>query len=356
MKTCRYLIMAGGTGGHIFPALAVAKELLLRGGNVAWMGTSVGMEASLVVAERIPFYSITIKGFRGKSWASKLKAPFLLVKAIVESLLIIYRFNPSVVIGFGGFVSAPGGLAARLLGKKLIIHEQNSVAGSSNRLLAKVAHKKLEAFPNSLKGAIHVGNPVRSTIAEINSQSDERVHSRLRVLIMGGSLGAKAINDVVPFAVAAMDEFSRPEIWHQTGADKKPPVSMAYEQLGVSARIDEFVADVASAYRWADIVICRAGALTVSEVAAAGVPAIFIPLPSAIDNHQYHNAKWLLENHAAVMLEQQYLTSETLRKELEMLAGNRKLLHAMHQKLKKLALPDAANQVAICCEELCHAV
>lgn len=359
MSAPRYLIMAGGTGGHIFPALAVAKELAERGSSVAWLGTEQGMEARLVPAENIAFNVIRIKGFRGKGVLLKLLAPFLLCGAVLQAMLIIRQYKPTVVMGFGGFVAAPGGIAARLMGKPLIIHEQNSVAGSSNRLLAKIASKKLVAFPNALAGAVHVGNPVRGDIQAVESGLSERLEhkeSKLRVLIMGGSLGAKAINDIAPLAFAHIEENIRPEVWHQTGRGKKEPVSIAYRDNNVGARVEEFISDVSAAYAWADILICRAGALTVSEVAVAGVPAIFVPLPSAIDNHQFFNAKWLVDNEAAILIEQKALTPETLSEQLLALNEKREKLKEMHILLKKLALPEATTQVANYCEELSHAV
>lgn len=354
MTQARYLIMGGGTGGHIFPALAVANELKARGATVAWLGTEHGMEARIVASADIPLYPITIKGFRGKGLVQKLLAPFLLCRAVWQAITIIRQFKPSVVIGFGGFVAAPGGIASRLLGKPLVIHEQNSVAGSSNRLLAKMATKKLAGFPDALEGAMYIGNPVRTDITAVTHKFAINAAMPLRVLIMGGSLGAKAINDVVPLAIAAVEPSKRPQVWHQTGRDKKAPVTETYKEQQLTARVDEFIHDVAEAYAWADILICRAGALTVSEVAAAGVPAIFIPLPSAIDNHQYFNAKWLVDNHAGILLEQKELTAESLQSLLNDLSDHREKLKIMHQQLKKLALPNAANQVANQCEELSY--
>lgn len=354
MTEPRYLMMAGGTGGHIFPALAVANELKARGATVAWLGTEQGMEARIVAAADIPLYPITIKGFRGKGVMQKLLAPFLLCRAVFQAMIVIRQFKPSVIIGFGGFVAAPGGIASRLLGKPLVIHEQNSVAGSSNRLLAKMATKKLAGFPNALEGAMHIGNPIRTDIAEVKHDFDVVSVMPLRVLIMGGSLGAKAINDVVPLAISAINPSKRPQVWHQTGRDKKAPVTQAYAEQQLTVRVDEFIHDVAEAYAWADILICRAGALTVSEVAAAGVPAIFIPLPSAIDNHQYFNAKWLADSDAGILLEQKELTAESLKAILNDLSDHREKLKAMHKQLKNLALPNAANQVANQCEELSY--
>jgi UDP-N-acetylglucosamine--N-acetylmuramyl-(pentapeptide) pyrophosphoryl-undecaprenol N-acetylglucosamine transferase len=347
--------MAGGTGGHIFPALAVAKELSQRGAIVDWLGTVQGMEAKIIPAENITFHSIAIKGFRGKGVVQKLLTPLLLCRAVFQAMAVIRTVKPSVVIGFGGFVAAPGGIAAKLMGKPLVIHEQNSVAGSSNRLLAKIAQKRLVAFPDVFKHALHVGNPVRATITQLEGRRLTKESRKLRVLIMGGSLGAKAINDVVPFSLADIDASIRPSIWHQTGKDKLDPVAQAYRNNDVDARVEEFIGNVAEAYAWADVLICRAGALTVSEVAVAGVPAILIPLPSAIDNHQYFNAKWLSDNGAAILIEQKKLTRERLAQQLLELNSQRDILQEMHIKLKILALPNAALQVANHCEELCNA-
>jgi UDP-N-acetylglucosamine--N-acetylmuramyl-(pentapeptide) pyrophosphoryl-undecaprenol N-acetylglucosamine transferase len=347
--------MAGGTGGHIFPALAVAKELAQRGATVDWLGTAQGMEARIIPAENITFHSIGIKGFRGKGIVQKLLMPLLLCRAVFQAIAIIRTVKPSVVVGFGGFVAAPGGIAAKLMGKPLVIHEQNSVAGTSNRLLAKIAQRKLVAFPDVFKHALHVGNPVRATITQLESRWVAKEPTKLRVLIMGGSLGAKAINDVVPFSLADIDKSIRPDIWHQTGRNKCEPVQQAYHDKNVDARVEEFISDVAEAYAWADVLICRAGALTVSEVAVAGVPAIFVPLPSAIDNHQYFNAKWLSDNGAAILVEQKELTQERLTQQLLELNSQREKLQEMHIKLKTLALPNATLQVANHCEELCDA-
>ncbi len=362
MSQSTYLFMAGGTGGHIFPALAVAKELQQRGSQVHWLGTSAGMEAHLVPAENIKLHTIEIKGFRGKRVLAKLMMPILLCRAVFQAISVIREIQPNAVVGFGGFVAAPGGIAARLLGKKLIIHEQNSVAGTTNKLLNKLANQSLEGFPNSLKKAVHIGNPVRPDICEISnsetieSNTEIEGNKKIKLLITGGSLGAQAINNIVPQVLAGMDVQVRPEIWHQTGKNKKDNVEQAYNTLAVDARIEEFIGDVAAAYRWADIMICRAGALTVSEVAVAGIPAIFIPLPGAIDNHQYHNAKWLADNKAAILIEQKDLTQETLKEALSSLSEHREVLNNMRIQLKKIALPHATEKAANYCEELSHAV
>ncbi len=357
-STSCFLIMAGGTGGHVFPALAVAKELLQRNQDVCWLGTEVGMESHLVPANNIKFETIAIKGFRGKGLLSKLAVPFLLVRAVVQAAKVIRKVNPCVVIGFGGFVSAPGGIAARLLGKQLIIHEQNSVAGTSNRLLNTLSNKTLTAYPNNLKGAALVGNPIRTGLSSIENDSVENDNTdadqKLNLLIMGGSLGAKAINEIVPAALSLIDDSIRPNVWHQTGRSKKEPVVNDYKDLSVSARTEEFIDSVDEAYSWADVLICRAGALTVSEVAAVGMPAIFIPLPSAIDNHQYHNARWLSEQDAAVLIEQKTLTKELLSETLTNFISQKEILKTMGKKAKALAMPNATNDVANICEELCH--
>ncbi len=359
IKHCRYLIMAGGTGGHIFPAMAVAKELISRGAEVHWLGTTQGMEQRIVTAENIPLHTITMKGFRGKSWGQKLLAPFLLCRSIFQAMKIIRQTRSFVIVGFGGFVAAPGGIAARLLGKKLIVHEQNAVAGSTNRLLNKLAHQTLEAFPNTLPNACHVGNPIRAEIVALNNVEASSTSS-LNIMVMGGSLGAKVINEIAPSAFACLlaeikktDASLTVNLWHQTGKGKKDAVTTAYEVLDIDVRVEEFVADVAAAYTWADIIICRAGALTVSEVAVALVPAIFIPLPSAIDNHQYHNAQWLVENDAACILEQKQLTAESLSQLLLTLTKNKEQLNHMCEQLKKVALPNATEKVTDYCHALC---
>ncbi|MFT6255173.1 MAG: UDP-N-acetylglucosamine--N-acetylmuramyl-(pentapeptide) pyrophosphoryl-undecaprenol N-acetylglucosamine transferase, partial [Granulosicoccus sp.] len=247
---CRYLIMAGGTGGHVFPAMAVAKELMERGAIVSWLGTAQGMESTIVPAENIPLHTIAIKGFRGKSCLQKLIAPLLLIRSIFQAMQIIRQTQSTIIVGFGGFVAAPGGIAARLLGKKLIIHEQNSVAGSTNKLLNKLAHKTLEAFPDTLANAIHVGNPVRSEITNLNPTKQLKALSEksLHVLVMGGSLGAKAINDIAPSAFARTVQLIHEnntslaiDIWHQTGKGKQHSVNEDYKTLGVTAKVDEFI-------------------------------------------------------------------------------------------------------------------
>lgn len=358
-QTFRFLMMAGGTGGHIFPALAVAEALSSEGHQVSWLGSSGGMEETLVPNKNIPLYTVKVKGFRGKGLLGKVIAPLLLLKSLAESLIILLKLKPQVVIGFGGFAAAPGGLASWLLRKPLVIHEQNSVAGSTNKLLSKFAKKCLVAFPNSLKEGIHIGNPVRTSLLNVRLQRevyDKEISARrFRVLVIGGSLGAKALNDVVPKALSLFPTEVRPDIWHQTGRDKKQAVVEAYKTQGIDARIDEFIDDVEDAYQWADVLICRAGALTVSEVMVTGIPAIFVPLPSAIDNHQYFNAKWLTDKNAAWLIEQKELTDEKLFQQITHCMNDSQNMSDIETNARKVAAVDAVEQVVKISKELANA-
>ncbi|MGH1484775.1 MAG: undecaprenyldiphospho-muramoylpentapeptide beta-N-acetylglucosaminyltransferase [Cellvibrionaceae bacterium] len=352
-KSCRYLIMAGGTGGHIFPAMAVAKLLIDRGNDVYWLGTASGMESGIVSKEEIPLHAITIKGFRGKGILAKFYMPVLLLSAIWQSVRIIIKTKPDVVVGFGGYVSAPGGIAAKLLGKKLVVHEQNSVAGTTNKLLAKIASKVLEAFPGSLKNAVLVGNPVRKNIEQLFLNQKDTSDKEKKLLITGGSLGAEAINMMMPTVIKSLPEDIRPKVWHQTGKNKLDSTSKKYAELGLDVQVVEFIADVEEAYRWADIIICRAGALTVSEIAVAGLPAVFIPYPYAIDNHQLSNAQWLVDNQASFLIEQKDLTEEKLSKLLIKILKDNSELNEMSTRLKKIAKPNATEDVVAACERIC---
>jgi UDP-N-acetylglucosamine--N-acetylmuramyl-(pentapeptide) pyrophosphoryl-undecaprenol N-acetylglucosamine transferase len=359
--------MAGGTGGHIFPALAVAEKLREHGANIDWLGTQSGMEFSLVPQKNIPLHLVSVKGFRGKGIVKKILSPFLLLKAIIEAIVIIRKVAPDVVIGFGGYVAAPGGIAAYLSGKALIIHEQNSVAGSTNKLLSIFATKKLEAFSGSLTNALLVGNPVRESVVKVFNELDDKTNvlnnieesangdQVKNILIMGGSLGAAAINSLVPHAINQLPKNISLKIWHQTGKDKSQQVTKDYKDLAINARVDEFIEDVTAAYRWADIIVCRAGALTVSEVAIVGLPAIFIPYPHAIDNHQVVNAQWLVKNNAAKMIEQSDLDVASLSAMLNDFLSDKQKMSDYSLALKKLAMPNSAQQVADVCEAVCLA-
>ncbi|MGV8835772.1 undecaprenyldiphospho-muramoylpentapeptide beta-N-acetylglucosaminyltransferase [Cellvibrio sp.] len=359
-KNLSVLIMAGGTGGHVFPALAVAEELRARGATINWLGTARGIENRLVPAANVALHLIKVEGVRGRGLVGLVKAPFLIMYALVQALNIIRQVKPNVVLGFGGFASGPGGLAARLSGVPLAIHEQNAVAGTTNRLLAKIANKVLAAFPNAFgeTGSEQVvGNPVREQIQNLSAVQDryvERAQQKLplQLLIVGGSLGAKAINELVPKALAELPLDARPQVWHQTGKGHAEATTALYMQHQVNAKVTEFIDDMAAAYAWADVVICRAGALTVSELMMAGVASILIPLPSAIDDHQTFNAKNLTEAGAGIALVQKDLTAAKLAALLLTELADRNHLMSMAEKAQHLAKPYAVAQVADICEEL----
>lgn len=349
------MIMAGGTGGHVFPALAVADVLGKSGAHVEWLGTPRGIENTLVPAAKIELHHVSVEGVRGKGILGLLKAPFLIVLAITQAISIFRKVKPNVVIGFGGFASGPGGIAAKILGKPLVIHEQNAIAGTTNRLLSKIATRVLAAFDGAFAVAKIdsqvVGNPVRDVIANLPSPTeryDERTAKKeaLHLLVLGGSLGAKAINELVPQALAKVSAHERPVVRHQSGKNHVEATIANYMQQQVNAKVDAFVDDMAAAYAWADIVICRAGALTVSELAAAGVAAVLIPLPTAIDDHQTHNADILVKAGAGISLAQQELTAEKLAALLIDQLYERANLKRMATNARSLALPQAAETVA----------
>lgn len=362
MTPLNVLIMAGGTGGHVFPALAVAEHLRGRGVQVNWLGTAKGIETNLVPKAGFTLHMIRVEGVRGRGIVGLLKAPFLITKAILQALAIIRNTKSDVVLGFGGFASGPGGVAAKLLGKPLLIHEQNAVAGTTNRLLSRLATKVMSAFDGAFKNAESlgievVGNPVRSAIYQLPPVSERyrlRVQQQLplRLLVLGGSLGAKAINELVPTAIAAMEMHGRPEIWHQAGMAHQETTAALYKQHQLTARVDAFIEDMADAYAWADMIICRAGALTVSELMAAGVAAVLIPLPSAIDDHQTWNARVLTNAGAAVAFVQRELTAAKLATLLLTELADRQTLLAMAEKAQQLAKPNAVVRVADLCVEV----
>ena len=356
MSAKHVLIMAGGTGGHVFPALAVAEELRERGIDVTWLGTRRGIEADLVPGANFPLRFIDVVGLRGKSGiVGKLKAPFGLLKALWQAISVVRRVGPQCVLGFGGFASGPGGLAARLLGKPLVIHEQNAVAGTTNRILQKLATRVLQAFPNALAKGEHCGNPVRREISALAAPQTRLTlvdEQRPRLLVLGGSLGALAINQVLPEALALLDEHDCPAVVHQCGKKHLDVTRKAYEDAGVGAEVVAFVDDMAAAYGAADFVICRAGALTVSELTAAGLGSVLIPYPHAIDDHQSENARWLVDNDAAVMMQQKDFNPEALAILLEELFANKQQLVTMAVAARALALPDAVSTVADVCEEV----
>jgi len=355
------MIMAGGTGGHVFPALAVADVLRKKGATVEWLGTPRGIENTLVPAANIDLHHIGIEGVRGRGLLGLAKAPYLILSAIFQAISIFRKVKPHVVIGFGGFASGPGGVAAKILRTPLVIHEQNAIAGTTNRLLSKIATKILAAFAGAFANAQNevrvVGNPVRALIANLpipteRYQIREEKKEPLHVLVLGGSLGAKAINELLPQAISNLPITQRPLVHHQSGKNHLEATIANYMQHQVNAKVDAFVDDMAAAYAWADVVVCRAGALTVSELMAAGVAALLIPLPSAIDDHQSHNAAVLVRANAALVVAQQELTAEKLAVILLNELHERANLKRMATNARSLALPQAAETVANICVEV----
>lgn len=359
----RILIMAGGTGGHVFPALAVAEELRMQGVEVIWMGTHHGLEAQIVPRAGIPMEWIKIGGLRGKGIVSWCWAPLKFLFALMQAFVILLRCRPMAVLGMGGYAAGPGGVMTWLLRKPLLIHEQNAIAGLTNRILARMAGSTMEAFPGALPERyrpIMTGNPVRSEIAaslDPVTRFQDRSAS-LRLLVLGGSLGAQALNEVVPRAIQKIAEDRRPEIWHQAGSRNIDATDSIYKETGVAARVVPFIDEMAEAYQWADVVLCRAGALTIAELAAVGVASILVPYPYAVDDHQAHNAAYLVEADAALLIRQEDLTADYLSRLLSeyIEAGpDRSRLLDMAVAARRLAKPDAAQHVASLCIEAAHA-
>jgi UDP-N-acetylglucosamine--N-acetylmuramyl-(pentapeptide) pyrophosphoryl-undecaprenol N-acetylglucosamine transferase len=348
------LIMAGGTGGHVFPALAVADELVARGVAVSWLGTRRGLESRVVPAAGYPLETMRVSGLRGKGVMRLLLAPFMLLTAMLQAMVILLRLRPRAVLGMGGFASGPGGLIAWLLRRPLLIHEQNSVAGMTNRWLAPLARTVMEAFPGSLPEKyrpLHTGNPVRREITRLPEPA-ERLAQRqgvLRVLVIGGSLGAHALNTAVPAAVAGLSSGNACSVRHQTGKADLEKVRQAYAAAGVDAQVSAFIDDMAAAYAWADLVVCRAGALSVAELAVVGVAAILVPYPHATDDHQTGNARFLADAGAAILVPQDTLDPQRLGKLLADFAAQREVLLEMACRARALALPQAARRVAELC-------
>ena len=348
------LIMAGGTGGHIFPALAVADMLRSQGWQVTWLGAPTSMEAEIVPKHNYAMAWVRFTGVRGKGLLRLALLPSDLLVALWQSAVAIFRSRPDVVLGMGGYITFPGGLMAALLRRPLVIHEQNSVAGLSNKVLARIAQKVLSGFPDVLPQAIWCGNPIRGDIAALADPQQRYAarSGRLNVLVVGGSLGARALNETVPQALALLREEARPNILHQTGKQHYATVKQAYQQAGVAADIKPFIDEMAKHYGNADLVICRAGALTVAELAAAGVASILIPFPFAVDDHQTHNARFLSDHGAAVLLPQSELSAEKLAQMIIELT--REKLLVMAQRARSVAKVDAALAVAEVCAELAY--
>lgn len=342
-----FLLMAGGTGGHIFPALAVADALKRRGHHVVWLGSEGAMETRIVPQHGIALETLAIKGVRGNGLKRKLMLPFTLWQTVSAAKRILKKHRIDGVIGFGGFVSFPGGMAAKFSGIPIVIHEQNAVAGLSNKLLAKHARRVLYAFPKAFdhSGGL-VGNPVRADIAAL-PPPEQRFAGRsgpLKVLVTGGSLGADVLNRLLPEALALLPAGRRPQIRHQSGRGKLGDLAQRYQALGVAAECSEFIDDMAAAYREADVVVCRAGALTVAELTAAGVGALLVPYPHAVDDHQTANARFMAAAEAALLLPQSELNAEKLASVLGGLT--RDTCRQWAENARTLAQPDSADQVA----------
>jgi UDP-N-acetylglucosamine--N-acetylmuramyl-(pentapeptide) pyrophosphoryl-undecaprenol N-acetylglucosamine transferase len=348
------MVMAGGTGGHVFPGLAVADLLRSRGWNVVWMGNPGGMEARLVPSRGYEMAWVRFTGLRGKGLLRKAQLPISLLSACWQAWREIRRVKPDVVLGMGGYISFPGGLMAVLLGCPLLIHEQNSIAGLANRVLAYIAKRVACGFPDALPGGAWLGNPVRQDIAQL-PQPASRFAARaadapLRLLVLGGSLGAAAINEMVPLGLALLSDDERPEVVHQSGEKHLAQLQENYRLAGVAANCVAFIDDMAGAYGWADLVLCRAGALTVAELAAVGVASILVPFPHAVDDHQTFNAKFLTNAGGAFLLAQGEMTPQSISLVRNYTRGQ---LLQMAERARSLAKPDAAAEVAALCEELC---
>ena len=347
------VVMAGGTGGHVFPGLAVADALKEQGWAVSWLGTADRMEAQLVPKHGYEIDFIDIAGIRGNGLKRLLMAPIRIIKSILQARLVLKKRRVDLVLGMGGFASGPGGIAAWSMGIPVILHEQNAAAGVTNRILSLFSKRVLTGFSGAFQSdkAILVGNPVRRQFIELPVKRISAENEALKVLVVGGSLGAKVLNDLLPDVFSSFDG-AKLNIMHQSGKGNYQALQKSYQRMHVKANVQEFIADMASAYEWADLVICRAGALTVTELAVVGLPAIFVPLPHAVDDHQTKNAQYLVSQEAAVLIAQKELTAKKISDYLLLFLQNRKLLTAMSQKSKKAAIIDATERVASICNQL----
>ncbi len=346
------LVMAGGTGGHIFPGLAVAEALRARGWRVHWLGAPDSMESRLVPPRGFALETVQFGGLRGKGLLTKLLLPLNLLRAFWQSIQVVRRVKPDVLVGLGGYITFPGGMMGVLLGKPLVLHEQNSIAGLANKVLAEVADRRFSAFPNALAKAAWVGNPLREAFLKQPAPA-ERFAGRtgpLRLLVVGGSLGAQALNRIVPQALALIPEAQRPTVLHQSGEKQIDELRANYAAAGVAADCTPFIDDTASAYAHADLVIGRAGASTVTELAAVGAASLLVPFPAAVDDHQTHNARFLVDAGAAWLEAQAGLTPDKLAVLLQGL--DRAQLLAMAEKARSVAKTDAVDAVVGACMEL----
>ena len=347
------LIMAGGTGGHVFPALAVADELRMRGIPGVWLGTRAGIESRIVPQAGYPIEWLSITGLRGKNTITLILAPARLLMACWQALLVLLKRKPCVVLGMGGFASGPGGLMAWLIRKPLLVHEQNAIPGFTNKILAKFATNVLQAFPAVFKKAVTTGNPVRQAICEISEPEKrmalQRSQQSLHLLVIGGSLGAVKLNEILPQALAKIENSRRPQVFHQTGLKNIESAKTGYSEAGVAARVEAFIDDMPAAYEWADLVICRAGAMTVFELAAVGIASVLVPYPFAVDDHQTANAYYLEKAGAAIIKQQDELTADWLVEVINDFSDNRQKLLAMAIAARKLAMPYSAKTIADAC-------
>ncbi|MDX4952557.1 undecaprenyldiphospho-muramoylpentapeptide beta-N-acetylglucosaminyltransferase [Delftia acidovorans] len=346
------LIMAGGTGGHIFPGLAVAQALRERGWNVRWLGAPGSMESRIVPAQGFPLETIEFSGVRGKGIMTLAFLPMRLLRAFWQALAVVRRVKPDVVVGLGGYISFPGGMMAVLAGKPLVLHEQNSVAGMANKVLASVSHRIFTAFPNVFPKGRWVGNPLRQAFTE-QPAPEQRFAGRsgpLRLLVVGGSLGARALNEIVPQALALIPADVRPVVLHQSGAAQIDALRANYAAAGVAAELTPFIDDTARAFAEADVIVCRAGASTVTEIAAVGAAAIYVPFPSAVDDHQTTNARFLVDAGGGWLMQQSALTAQSLAEMLQNM--QRATLLERAGKAKKMQKTDATAEVVAACEEL----
>jgi len=357
------LMMAGGTGGHIYPALAVARALMEKGYEISWLGSEGGMEVELVGREDIPMNCLPVKGVRGKGKATLLKAPFTLAACVWKAMKILRKNRTQLVVGFGGFASGPGGIAAALLRRPLVIHEQNAIAGMTNRFLSKVATLTCQAFPDAFsesKKVVTTGNPIRRSLLDKIARKNETQEGTnqkpndkraINILIVGGSRGAKVLNDTLPVIFADKSIGEKIQVRHQTGAGNQEKVQQNYDELNFS-KVDvlEYIHDMDDAYAWADLVICRAGALTVSEVAVMELPAVFVPYPFAVDDHQTANAMYLVKQDAAKVVQQNDI--HELSDVIHELINQPEQLKAMAENARRCAVTDATDQIASRCEEI----